>query len=166
MSSEPRELMANANGDESRWSALRIVLFGTFGGGSAAERRYLCRSGIALAVAAAWAAIVVIFHFHPKRIFLPLTLLVGSSSITYVAWELRRYLLALDELARRMQLEAMAWTYLSGMVLAAWLGVLAPLSHTVLLWDYRQTLILLFPFAYMLLEFVRAGWLYILSRRY
>jgi hypothetical protein len=79
---------------------------------------------------------------------------------------MRRYLMALDELARRMQFEAMAWTYLTGMVLAVWLATLAPLSHTLLYWDYRQTLLLLLPFAYMLLEFVRAGWLYILSRRY
>jgi hypothetical protein len=99
-------------------------------------------------------------------VILPITLTLLSLMITYIAWETRRYLMSLDELARRLQLEAMAWTYLTGMVLAVWLGTLAPLSHTLLYWDYRQTMILLIPLAYMLLEFVRAGWLWYLSRRY
>jgi hypothetical protein len=161
-----QQAQLGANQEQSRWSICRILFFGTFGGNIPAENRYIRRISIAMGLAACWAGLVVVMHFHPKRIILPVTLVIGSSVITYMVWEMRRYLMALDELARRMQFEAMAWTYLTGMVLAVWLATLAPLSHTLLYWDYRQTLLLLLPFAYMLLEFVRAGWLYILSRRY
>jgi hypothetical protein len=72
-------------------------------------------------------------------------------AFAYIAWALRRYLLALDELARRLQLEAMAWTYLCGLPVA------------LLLWGLGITIN---PLLILVLEPVRGMWLYILSRRY
>lgn len=95
-----------------------------------------------------------------------LTALLIGAVITYMAWELRRYLLTLDELARQVQFEAMAWTYLTGFVLAGWLGVLAVLSYKLLHWTYKPELLLLTPFLYFCLEIFRAEWLQHLARRY
>ena len=44
-----------------------------------------------------------------------ITEFLPGGAFAYIAWSLRGYLLALDELARRVQLEAMSWTYLTGM---------------------------------------------------
>ncbi len=95
-----------------------------------------------------------------------LLLIAVACLITYIAWEFRRYLHQLDELARRMQLEAMACTYITGFVIAAWLGVLWPFSHFLVNWPYKPTVLFMIPFLYFLLEPVRAGWLYYLSRHY
>ena len=40
----------------------------------------------------------------------------------FFLWEFRRYLRSLDELARKLQYESMAWTYLIGLVVwaASW----------------------------------------------
>ena len=94
------------------------------------------------------------------------TALVGGIVITLIALEFRRYLSQIDELARRMQLEAMAWTYLTGFVVAAWLGVAAAFSQTIAHWAFRPAVLLVIPYLFFLLEPVRAGWLYYLSRRY
>jgi len=107
-------------------------------------------------------------HLRPKIITSTIVFL-AAFSISYIAWELRRYLTQLDELARRMQLEAIAWTYVTGFVLAAWFGVLltvlALFSHSSSHWPFKA-LLLASPFLYFLLEPIRAGWLYYLSRRY
>jgi hypothetical protein len=165
MNSEHEEDLANA--ENSRWPTSAMLLWGTFGTKSPAERRYLIRVCIAAAVTACWLIpFALAKHFRPAPILGSTTSLGVGVLITYVAWEFRRYLLALDELARRMQLEAMAWTYLTGFVVAAWLGPLALLSHTLAHWPLNARLLLLSSFFYFLLEPVRAGWLYYLSRRY
>ena len=103
MNPENREPMANAQG--SQWPACSIWAWGTFGTKSPAERRYIMRTYYAFAVAASWILIAFNLHFRPKPVILPLTALVTGAVITWIAWEKRRYLLQLDELARRMQLE-------------------------------------------------------------
>jgi hypothetical protein len=163
MNPENREPISNAQ--VSQWPACPIWFWGTLGTKSAAERRYIMRSCYAAAVAVAWILIAFGLHFRPKPVILPLTAGVAGAVITWIAWEFRKYLLQLDELARRMQLEAIACTYLTGLVLAAWLGILAPLLEKFTHWPLSQNLLLI-PLLYFLLEPVRAGWLYYLSRRY
>jgi hypothetical protein len=61
--------------------------------------------------AAGWLMVAKFAHFRPKPVILSITALVGGIVIPYIALEFRHYLSQLDELARRMQLEAIAWTY-------------------------------------------------------
>src|SRR5688500_7377834 len=99
-----------SNHETPTWPGSSILFWGTFGTSTPEGRRYHRRCYAALAalvvgyiVAAALplAARDVVIAALPGVIF------------GYVIWEFRRYLNALDELARRIQLEALAWTYLS-----------------------------------------------------
>jgi hypothetical protein len=164
MSVEREEMISNGEG--SRWPASPMLLWGIFGTKTAAERRVLMRSCYAGAVAVCWILIAFRLHLTDRPLFLPITATMSGAVITFIAWEFRRYLLQLDELARRMQFESMAWTYLTGFVLAGWLGVLVPFSHTLMHWPYKPGFLLLSPFLFFLLEPVRALWLYYVSRRY
>jgi len=166
MNVEHREQLNVAEG--SRWSACEMLLWGALGTKSNAERRYKTRSALAASVVVCWGLIAFAMHLRPKIITSTIVFL-AAFSISYIAWELRRYLTQLDELGRRMQLEAIAWTYVTGFVLAAWFGVLVMLmalfSPSFKHWPF-QLLLLASPFLYFLLELIRAGWLYYLSRRY
>ena len=164
MHTENRNSLPNAQ--KSQWPVRPILFWGTFGTKSPAERRYLMRACLAMIVAAGWILVMLNAPLNSKSILLPISAVLAGSVITFIAWELRRYLLQLDELARRLQLEAIAYTYLTGFVLAAWMGVLAPFSHTLMHWPYKPGFLLLSPFLYFLLEPIRSGWLYYLSRRY
>jgi hypothetical protein len=164
MNAERQELMSKTEG--AQWAACPILLWGIFGTKSPAERRFIMRCCYAGAVAAGWVVVAFSLHLTTKRVFRPVIALLGGGVITYIAWEFRRYLLQLDELARRMQFEAMAWTYLTGLALAAWLGVLLPFSRTLTHWPYKPGFLLLTPFLFFVLEPIRAAWLYYLSRRY
>ncbi|MGD1077744.1 MAG: hypothetical protein ABR881_05420 [Candidatus Sulfotelmatobacter sp.] len=164
MNTELQEHLVNA--ENPRFSAFATLFWITLGTKTPAERRYKTRSCLAAGLLICWVLFALAVHFRPKPMIFVITDLLWGTVLTYIAWELRRYLFTLDELARRLQFEAMAWTYLTGFVLAAWLGVLAPFSHTLMHWPYKQSLLLLSPFLYFLLEPVRAGWLYYLSRRY
>jgi hypothetical protein len=113
-----------------------------------------------------WLMVAKFAHFRPKPVILSLTTLVGGIVIPSIALEFRNYLSEIDELARRMQLEAMAWTYLTGFVVAAWLGVAGAFSQTVAHWAFKPEVLLMIPCLFFLLEWVRAGWLYHLWRRY
>jgi len=145
-----------------------MFLWGALGTKSNAERRYKTRTAISVVVILCWVLFAFAMHLRPKIVGSTTVLLAGCWT-SYIAWELRRYLTQLDELARRMQLEAMALTYLTRLVLAAWLGVLVMLmalfSPSFKHWPF-QLLLLASPFLYFLLELIRAGWLYYLSRRY
>jgi len=164
MKSEDREATSTAQG--SLWSTRPILLWGTFGTKSPAERRYIRRSCLAAAVVVIWALLAFALHFRPRPLTISIEVVAGVA-ITYVAFEGRRYLRQLDELARHLQLEAMAWTYLTGFVLAGWVAVLAMLfSHAIIHWRFSQALFFASPFLYFLLAPVCAGWLYYLSRRY
>ena len=149
-----------------RWEPCSILLWGTLGTRGPAERRYIVRCFLAMVLAMGWLMVAKFSHFRPRPVILSLTALVGGAVITFIALEFRHYLSQIDELARRMQLEAMAWTYLTGFVVAAWLGVAGAFSQTIAHWAFRPGVLLLIPYLFFLLEPVRAGWLYHLSRRY
>jgi hypothetical protein len=145
-----------------------MLLLGTLGLKNSAERRYKVRTALAAAVLVYWFLFASAIHLR-HRVIGATTVLLTAIAMSYIAWEMRRYLSQLDELTRRMQLEALAWTYLTGFVLAAWFGAFlmfaALFSHVLLHWSYK-VLLLMSPFMYYVLELVRAGWLYRLSRRY
>lgn len=155
--------LANA---EAKWPTRSMLLWGTFGTKSPAERRYIVRSCIAAGAGLAILLFAAAMHFRPRPIMVRVVMLATGSVLTYMAWEFRRYLYQLDELARRMQMEAITCTYLTGFVIAAWLGVLWPFSHFLVHWPYKPTVLFTIPFLYFVLEPIRAGWLYYLSRRY
>jgi hypothetical protein len=94
----------------------------------------------------------------PEEIRRPLMGVLPGGVFTYIAWSCYGYLRALDELARRMQLEAMAWTYLTGIAAAMMLGGLASV--------YNWGQWFLNPIWFLILEPVRGAWLYVVSRRY
>ncbi len=94
-------------------------------------------------------------HSVPGGILKIVIALAPGGTFIYIAWEFRRYLSALDELARRIQFESIAWTYLSGLALAMLLGGVG------LVYNWRFN-----PAWFIVLEPVRAGWLYLVSRRY
>jgi hypothetical protein len=150
-------LPTESSGNEgARWPTASILAYGTFGARSAAGRRYHARCGIALA-----AVVVCIFGGAALRTSVPksiLTAIVACApgvAFIYIAWEFRRYLAALDELARRMQLESIALTYLCGMAAAMLLGGIGLIYN----WGFN-------PGWFILLEPVRAVWLYFVARRY
>lgn len=61
----------------------------------------------------------------------------------------------LDELGRRIQIESMAWTYLTGLTLFVGLGFTCFSTG----WKFN-------PYWFCILEFVRLLWLRIVARRY
>jgi uncharacterized membrane protein YfcA len=137
------------NDDSSQWPKCAMIAYGTFGNRTPAGRRYHFRCGIALA------AMVVCMIGGALAGLKPLAAIAPGIGFLYIAWEFRKYLSALDELARRIQLESMAWTYLTGFGVAMLLGGLG----TVYGWGLN-------PFWFILLEPVRGGWLYFVARRY
>jgi multisubunit Na+/H+ antiporter MnhB subunit len=142
--------------DAPRWPTSSILLYGTFGARTPAGRRYHVRCGIALAAIVAWVFLAAALSPVAPRAGLDLiAALVPGVGFIYIAWEFRKYLLALDELAKRIQLESIAWTYLTGLGLAVLVGGLAMLMR----WWVN-------PIWFVVLEPVRAGWLYLVSRRY
>jgi len=158
MNLEHREMPAES--ETSRWEPCSILLWGTLGTRGPAERRYIVRCYLAMVFAAGWLIVAKFAHFRPKSVILSVTALVGGIVITFIALEFRHYLSEIDELARRMQLEAMAWTYLTGFVVAAWLGVLGAVSQTIAHWVFKPAVLLMIPYLFFLLEPVRGGWLY------
>ena len=142
--------------DDSHWPTASMLAYGTFGGRSPAGRRFHFRCFVALAAMALWFLFGAPLRPHtPKSVLDIVTALVPGASFAYIAREFRRYLSALDELARRIQVESIAWTYLCGLAVAMLLGGIG------LVYDWR------FNAAwFIVLEPVRAGWLYFVARRY
>jgi hypothetical protein len=160
----------SSNDDDSRWPMSAMLMWGVSSTRTPAGRRYVRRCSIALAILILPTLLFLIHHHH----YVPRSRWVSHGMLTfghataillpivffYIVLEFRKYLLSLDELVFRLQIEAMAWTYLSGLVLMAllcaiWLESLGKLD---LAWFC--------PVWFILLEPVRAGWLYFLSRRY
>ena len=143
------------------WPASSMLFLGTFGSQTPAGRRYhnrcLAASGLLIM------AIVLIGGFTrlaglPLEATFPFTAALPGVVSAVIAWEFRRYINSLDELARRIQLEAATWTYLTGMVAAIFLWGYSVSSHTPLpaYW----------PALYITLEPIRGVWLYFVSRKY
>ena len=73
----------------------------------------------------------------------------------YIAVEFRRYMFLQDELARRIHFESIVMTYLTALVAAMAVGGMA----TVFRWNVS-------PMWFVLVEPIRAYWLYSVSKRY
>jgi hypothetical protein len=102
--------------EDSRWPKTPMLAYGTFGMRTPAGRRYHIRSSLALAaMAACFLAPALLRRSVPVGILRIVIALPPVAAFVYIAWEFRRNLSALDELARRIQLESIAWTYLSGL---------------------------------------------------
>ena len=144
---------------DSGWPACSIFLYGTFGSQSEAGSHYHKQCIGALAVLVVGEILLAAVAFRaPYGLGRLAGALLPGAVFGYIVWAFRRYLLALDELARRMQLEAMAWTYLSAIPVAVLLGTLA------FVYDWHSWVVN--PMWFIVLEPVRSFWLYFVSRRY
>ena len=141
-----------APNEQSRWPVGAIFGYGTLGSGTPAGRRYHRRSSIALLVLVGWIILASNVRDSTIRMITPI---MPGAVFLYIVYEFRRYLLALDELARRMQMEALAWTYLTGLAVAMVVGGLSTTAG----WRIN-------PMWFVILEPVRALFLYVASRRY
>ena len=140
--------------DAASWPVASMLLYGTFGGDASpqslrADRRSRVAFGVFFALEAA--LLVAPVPMDVKRALE--AALVGALFAT-LAWLRWQYAMALDELARRLYLEAFAVTYLIGLSLLVPFGllhslagwtvhplifvVLEPLRGLVLVWRSRQ----------------------------
>jgi hypothetical protein len=150
-----------SHNERSNWPVCAMLSYGTFGKQTAAGRRYHIRSAIALAaMVILWPAAALLAKHFSNTPWLAIQSLAPGVAFAYIAWEFRRYLLPLDELGRRIQFEAIAWTYLTGLVVAELLGGVA-IAYG-LHWDRLW----LNPFWFILLEPVRGCFLYYVTRQY
>ncbi|HNY39210.1 MAG TPA: hypothetical protein PKJ41_02395 [Bryobacteraceae bacterium] len=145
------------SGSDSPHGPTAILANGKFDARSSAGRRYRLRSGLALAAFVIWWMFGsdLLRPLVSRGILDPISALAPGVAFSYMAWEFRKYLAAMDELERRIHMESITWTYLSGFAIAM---LIAGLSHV---YGWRVN-----PGLFLLLEPVRAGWLYFVSRRY
>ena len=98
------------------WPWTSMLLIGTFGPHDDASRRYHWRCGWALGgfvvALIVWSAVATQFD-APFLRWIPA--MVTAVTFTYIGHELWRLVSSLDELTRRLQLEAMAIAYLVGL---------------------------------------------------
>ena len=150
---EPNQKVPPAETTAS-WPYKSLLLLGTFGSNDAAGRQYTrqCWRAVTFLV-----IVIVLLNLvnikWPQYTWLP-TSLFGAIFI-YIAFALWQYITRLDELARRLQLEAMALTYLVGFAAFLFAGTLG-LSFK---WTFS-------PLWYVALEGVRGLVLVVLARRY
>jgi TctA family transporter len=149
----------------SRWPIRQMLMRGTFGTGTRAEKRLASRSNILFGILLAWALLAKATHLSPS-IMRSATLFLPAVVCTFYAWEKRKYFLSLDELPRRIELEGMAWAYSLGVLAALWLGAIGylvslryPLDPSLLSWAP------LFLFA-MILAAIKGTFRYFATRRY
>jgi ABC-type sulfate transport system permease component len=135
--------MTSQENDGARWT---LDLFGTFGK-DAAGRRYRFRAGIALAVLVAGVFIAgprgkeaAVWHWTSA--------LLPGVCFSFIAYELSRYVRSLDELGRKLQMEAMSAAMTLGGIALAEQWTVNPI------------------YFFISLEAVRGGALLVLSRRY
>lgn len=143
------------NDADASWPYGSILLWGTFGSRSPEGRRYHRRTTAALII---MVLSFLVFGAWADRGVISLALaLTPGATFAFVGWEFVRYLQSLDELARRLQLDAIAWTYGIGMVaatLVAGFGMQSGHPATVN------------PAWFLVLEPVRGVVLYRLARRH
>jgi hypothetical protein len=158
----------HSNKERPGWPMGSMLSWGTFGTRAPAERRFVLRSAIATAIIVGWVLLDFATGFRPKPAMIFITALLPGPALTYIAYEWRRYVLTLDELARRIQFEAAAWTYITGLLLAMWLGDISFITR----WPHYpkllvpRVLVSVTFFLFGLLEPIRCAYLYLLSRRY
>ena len=160
MQTDATPVASSGNGG-SKWPVCAMLSYGTFGRQTAAGRRYHFRTALALAAMVVFVpgAAILAKHF-PHTLWSAVEALVLGAGFFYIAWEFRRYLLSLDELARGIQFEAMAWTYLTGM------GVAALAGGIVMVYGLHWRSLWLNPLWFIFLEPVRGCILYYVARRY
>lgn len=92
---------------------------------------------------------------HYEKTFQAWFLIVAIPAWIYVVVGCAKDLAYLDELGRRVHLETMSRTYLTGLALAVSLGYVCLLTG----WRFN-------PLWFVVLELVRTGWLRVVARRY
>jgi NAD(P)-dependent dehydrogenase (short-subunit alcohol dehydrogenase family) len=127
-----------------------MLTYGTLGENNPAARRYFRRSMAALPVLALSMAAATyapggkyVMAIAPGLFFL------------YIALEFRRYMFAQDELGRRIHFESIVMTYLTALAVAGAVGGLASAFR----WNVN-------PMWFVMVEPIRAFWLYAIARRY
>ena len=135
----------------AHYSAGTILALGTFGCKTPAGRRYHNRCMAALAAMAIGTVAVAFLPPELRAWGWP----VGGLGFSYISWEMWRYVTGIDELERRLQMEALAWTYLVAMAAAVALGSIS----LFLRWNINPVLLLF-------LEPLRAWRLYVIAKRY
>ena len=147
--------MRTTSDHDTTWPGSSLLIWGTFGTSTPEGRRYHRRCYLAMGV-------LLVGYFIaaglPRAAADIVTAILPGAIFGFISWEFKRYLDALDELARRIQLEALAWTYLTGLTMACALGGVM-LAYELQPW-------FLSPFWFILLEPIRGLWLYVVSRRY
>jgi hypothetical protein len=137
--------------NSSQWPTGSILAYGTFGTRTPAGKRYRLRATAALAAfTILWLLSIYLWKTH-----------VSGLTFSFVAWETHRYWLSLDELARRLQLEAAAWTYLVGIAAGMLLG-----GFSFVFYNSASVWFWCSPMWVILLEPIRAFVLYRLAKRY
>lgn len=146
--------------EPSRWPYANLFLFGTFGARSAEGRRFHVRAYAALGVVALYG--FLLSPLSPFAHHLPLrspwnfaSALVPGLSFAYICLEYRRYLAGLEELARRIQYEAITFSYCLMIVLGLLIGCIGLSAH----WQIN-------PAWVILAEPIRGLGLVLAARRY
>jgi hypothetical protein len=154
------------NNKNSRWPTSEMLARGTFGTGTAAEKRLISRNRIVLGVIVAWILVGKVTHMQPKPVMGSITVFLPAALCTYYALQKRKYFLSLDELTRRIELEGMAWAYSLGVLTALWVGgvgyvvsLYRPLDAKLLSWEP------FFLFA-IVLATIKGTYRYFATRRY
>jgi hypothetical protein len=157
------ENIKSSSDTRSRWPVCEMLMRGTFGTKTPAERRLVRRARSILIV---FYAIAITGIFRPKLITPAALMFLAAAFITYYAWEKRKYFHSLDELARRIELEGMAWAYAIGALATLWLAAIAYAASPH--WTLHSKF---FPWGPILLfgvmmASVKGAYRYIATRRY
>lgn len=151
--------------ESSQWPIASIIGYGTFGMKTPAGRRYHIRSAIALVTLSIfWPLTFFLWWFDtgPSLLWRAIAGVAPGLAVGYISWEARRYWLSLDELGRRLQLEASAYGYLVAWVASTLLGGLSFIfiGHPWV-WLWCNPL-----WVFVIAETARGVILYYLARRY
>ena len=142
--------------DRAEWPFSSMLLIGTFGRSHGpAGRRYHIEAAVAVAVLLA--ALLVDNAVAPALAMRPMVFrgIVASTVFVFLGFALWRYVNSLDELSRRLQLEAMAITYICGIALFVVCDTLAVGNG----WTVR-------PVYFVAFELMRGAALAVLARNY
>lgn len=141
--------------NDSRWPWASILLIGTFGSADPASRRYHWRCGIALGI---WILGLLSLTALATRLGNPWAPAILTAGVFgYIGFELWRLVGGLDELSRKLQLEAMAIAYLIGLPIF----VSAPFVAAATGWSWQLP-----AAAYIGLDVIRGAVLAMRARKY
>lgn len=147
----------------SSWPVCEMLLRGTFGTKTLAERRLVTCANIITAVVYAAAGVTAIYR---KPIMVVLLMFLAAAALTYYALEKRRYFHSLDELTRRIEMEGMAWAYAIGVVATVWFSAVG--FAISLRWTLNPKIVAWIPILCfgMLMASVKGAYRYFATRRY